>query len=95
MSATPGETHANRLKRLRLRSWRRGMRETDLILGPFADAALDGLSEADLDRYEALLSENDQDLYLWISRNCGFPSQYDGIVRRILAFHQFGRTPAG
>jgi hypothetical protein len=28
------------LKRLRMRSWRRGMKEMDLILGPFADAEL-------------------------------------------------------
>lgn len=56
-----------RLRRLRMRSWRRGMKEMDLILGYFADRHLAGLGEADLDRYEALLEENDQDLYLWIT----------------------------
>ena len=29
-----------RLKRLTMRSWRRGMKEMDLILGPYADARL-------------------------------------------------------
>ena len=32
-----------RLRRLRLRSWRRGIREMDLILGGYADGALAGL----------------------------------------------------
>ncbi len=56
-----------RLKKLRMRSWRRGMKEMDLILGPYADAALAEFSAAQLDAYEALLDENDQDLYLWVT----------------------------
>lgn len=60
------ETPENRRKRLRMRSWRRGMKEMDLILGPFADAELGALSDDMLDRYEQLLAENDQDLYRWI-----------------------------
>ena len=56
-----------RLRRLRMRSWRRGMKEMDLILGHFADGPLAGLLPADLDAYEAILQENDQDLYLWIT----------------------------
>jgi antitoxin CptB len=56
-----------RLKRLKMRSWRRGTKEMDLILGPFADAHLAGMAEADLITYDALLDENDQDLYPWIS----------------------------
>lgn len=56
-----------RLRRLRMRSWRRGMKEMDLILGPFADGPLAGLSEPMLAQYELLMAENDQDLYRWIS----------------------------
>lgn len=56
-----------RLKRLTMRSWRRGMKEMDLILGPFADSEIKGLTPTDLDLYEALLEENDQDLYPWIT----------------------------
>lgn len=59
-------TEDTRIKRLRMRSWRRGTKEMDLILGPFADQRLAGLEAALLDRYEALLEENDQDLYAWI-----------------------------
>lgn len=63
---TLSETEA-RLKKLRMRSWRRGMKEMDLILGAYADASLTALSPEQLDAYEALLEENDQDLYLWVT----------------------------
>lgn len=56
-----------RLKRMRMRSWRRGTKEMDLILGPFADSELTALTDAELQVYEDLLQENDQDLYPWIT----------------------------
>lgn len=81
------EAEATRLKRLRMRSRRRGTREMDLILGPFADCALGGLSEDDNARYETLLSENDWDLYLWVSGAQAAPEAHGAIVARIRAFH--------
>lgn len=56
------ETPEDRLKRMKMRSWRRGTKEMDLVLGPWADAHLDGLNATQLDTYELLLAENDQDL---------------------------------
>lgn len=64
---TNSETQDIRLKRLHMRSWRRGMKEMDMILGPFADGPLADLEEAELLTYEALLDENDQLLYRWIT----------------------------
>ena len=61
------ESRQTRLKRLRLRSWRRGIRETDLILGGFADTGLAALDDAALDAYEALMEENDWDIYYWVT----------------------------
>ena len=55
-----------RLRRLRYRAWHRGFREADLILGPFADAYAETMDEAQLARFEALLTAPDQDLYDWI-----------------------------
>ena len=46
---------------------RRGIKEMDLILSAYADARLDAMSEDDLDRYDALLNENDHDLYQWVT----------------------------
>lgn len=79
MTEGPG----TRLKRLRIRSWRRGIREMDLILGAFADSGLAGLSDADLALYEALLAENDHDLYAWISGAAPAPSRYAALLARI------------
>ncbi len=93
MSAASGngaEDAGTRLRRLRMRSWRRGMREMDLLLGPFGDAALADLGAQALDDYEAMLEENDQDLYLWLSRGQGAPAQYAEIVRTIRRHHRIG-----
>ena len=70
------ETREVRLKRLRIRSWRRGTREMDMILGPYFDACSADLDTATLDAYEALLSENDQDLYAWISGRDEAPQEH-------------------
>lgn len=63
----PNEPHDVRLRRLRMRSWRRGIKEMDLILGSFADNRLDALGPEDLETYDLMLSENDQDLYAWVT----------------------------
>ncbi|MDH5798766.1 MAG: succinate dehydrogenase assembly factor 2 [Paracoccaceae bacterium] len=74
-----------RLKRLKIRSWRRGTKEMDLILGPFSDSHLSQLDADALDLYEALLEENDQDLYQWFSGQVAVPSDLLPIVDRIRA----------
>lgn len=61
------DENETRLRRLRMRSWRRGMKEMDLILGPFSDGPLATLPEDQIARYEVLMGENDQDLYRWIT----------------------------
>ena len=77
------ETAENRLKRLRMRSWRRGIKELDLILGAFADKHLAELESADLEVYEALLSENDHDLYAWVSGRDTPPDRFEPLISRI------------
>ena len=80
------ETAEARLKRMAMRSWRRGTKEMDLVLGPFADANLGGLSLADLDLYDTLLAENDQDLMAWILGQTTAPMKFDGMLAKIMAF---------
>lgn len=67
-------TDDSTLKRMRMRAWRRGTREMDLILGPFADTILPGLDMQIRTRFEALLQENDHDLYQWLTARIGRPS---------------------
>jgi antitoxin CptB len=79
-----------RLKRLRIRSWRRGIKEMDLILGAFCDAELAGLPDAEVDLYEELLSENDHDLYGWISGRGDPPDRFAALISRIGAHARGG-----
>lgn len=61
------ETREHRIKRMRMRSMRRGIKEMDLILSEYAGRHLDAMDDAGLDLYDALLDENDQDLYRWVT----------------------------
>ena len=74
-----------RLKRLAIRSWRRGTKEMDLILGPFWDAQGASLDDEALTLYEELLSENDQDLYQWVSGQSPTPEKFSPIIERLIA----------
>jgi antitoxin CptB len=83
-SAEPFEI---RRKRLLFRSWHRGMRETDLLLGPFAERHLGELSPQQLDQFEALLEESDAVLYDWLSgRAAPAPAHDTDLFRRIQSF---------
>jgi len=76
-----------RLKKLRFRAWRRGFREADLILGPFADKHVPTFSDAELDEFERLLEVPDQDLYAWIVGRADPPAEFAGpLMDRICAF---------
>ena len=91
MSETPlyeqpggaGESHDNRLKRLFMRSMRRGIKEMDIILKAWADDNLAGMDDAALTLYDALLSENDQDLYQWVTGQQAAPEKFTGLIEQI------------
>lgn len=61
------ENIENRRKRLIFRSWHRGTREMDLIMGSFAQSHVPGMDADALTQYEALLNVPDPDLYEWYS----------------------------
>ena len=77
------EAREVRLRRLRMRSWRRGTKEMDLILGPYADERLAAMGGPTLDLYEALLAEADGDLYAWVSGREAPPVRYDALIDAI------------
>lgn len=76
-----------RLKRLRIRCWRRGTREMDLILGGFADKGVHALDDGELDALEGLLDENDNDLYTWVAGTRPVPEIHASIIGRLRRFH--------
>ncbi|MBI1170714.1 succinate dehydrogenase assembly factor 2 [bacterium] len=80
------ETHEARLKRMAMRAWRRGTKEMDLVLGPYADARLAQMSEADLSAFDALLAENDQDLMAWLLGQTPAPEGHADLIRVLSDF---------
>lgn len=78
-----------RRRKILFRAWHRGMRETDLIMGRFADAQIGNLSEAELDEFERLIEVLDRDLLSWITGEAQVSENYDSdVFRQLKAFHQ-------
>ncbi|MCK0097634.1 succinate dehydrogenase assembly factor 2 [Yoonia sp. F2084L] len=77
------ETRDTMIKRLRMRSMRRGIKEMDLILSAFADAHLADFSDEALMVYDQLLSENDHDIYGWVGGQLPTPAAYLDLVTQI------------
>ena len=81
MTDSPDQLNIER-KRLKFRSWHRGTREMDLLLGRFADGRLGALDAGALRAYAALLEQPDPDIYDWV---CGRGECPDGPLRPIVA----------
>ena len=76
-----------RKKRLVYRANYRGFKEADLILGGFAKAHIDELSEEEVDMFEDLLGAKDHDIYNWITGKLPVPANYDTpILKKLIAF---------
>ena len=78
------ESHEKRLKRLRYRSHYTGTKETDILLGGFADRHLETLTPAQLDSFEELVQTPEPDVYMWISGRRPVPAEFDTDVMTML-----------
>jgi antitoxin CptB len=77
-----------RRRRLLFRSWHRGMREMDLIMGRFADHAVADMADGELTEFERLIDVPDRDLLAWITGEADVPAAFDTIMfRRLRQFH--------
>jgi antitoxin CptB len=77
-----------RRRQILFRAWHRGMREMDLIMGRFADAAIGDLSDEDLTEFERLIEVQDRDLLGWITGEIATPENYHtDLFRRLKGFH--------
>jgi antitoxin CptB len=77
-----------RRRKVLFRSWHRGMREMDLIMGGFADAKVAVLSEPELGEFERLIELPDRDLLAWITGEEAVPADFDSaLFRDLCAFH--------
>lgn len=76
-----------RRRRILFRCWHRGLREMDLVFGQFADNELPGLSEADLDEFERIMDEEDNDLVRWILGTLPVPEHLQTpLFQRVAAY---------
>ena len=73
-------------KRLIFRSWHRGTREMDLIMGSFADRHVPDFSGDELTLFEEVLCHPDPDLYDWVSGKKAVPANYlNPVMEKLLA----------
>ena len=77
-----------RRRRLLFRSWHRGIKEVDLVLGGYADARIGAMSETELDQFEQVLEIPTPDLLSWLMGEQPVPPEHNSpVMRQVLAHH--------
>lgn len=71
------------LKRLIYQSLHRGCKETDFVLGQFATHYLHTLTEQELQTYDELLSEEDWNIFSWVTENIACPEKYLALMEKV------------
>ncbi|MDB4211329.1 succinate dehydrogenase assembly factor 2 [Ascidiaceihabitans sp.] len=77
------ELPEHRIKRLAMRSMRRGIKEMDIILSAYATENLAKMDDAKITLYDRLLDENDQDLYQWVTGQVVAPDKFTQMIAEI------------
>ena len=76
-----------RRRRILFRCWHRGIREMDLVFGQFAEAEIATLSETELDEFETIMAEEDNDLVRWVMGTWPVPERFQTLMfARIAAY---------
>src|SRR5262245_28494176 len=74
------------LKRLTYRSWHRGCKETDLVLGTYCERNVDALDEKKLALFEQFLDEDDADIWAWLTEKKSCPkTEYTPLLNELRA----------
>ena len=74
----------SRRRRALFRSRRRGTKESDLVIGGFAERYVPAMDIAQLDRFEALLERNDPEVLAWIVGQETPPEEFEHDVLDLL-----------
>jgi len=85
MTTNTDLTHTR--KRLHYRAWHRGTKESDLLLGRFADAHLGNMSAEELADFETILDRIDPELIEWMTGRKPVPNNLrTPVLDLLLAF---------
>lgn len=88
MTTRSSEGLDERRRRLLFRAWHTGIREVDLILGPFADAFIGTLGDGEMSEFETLLTVPTPVLMSWAMGETQPDPDFDtALFRRLRAFH--------
>lgn len=87
-SAQPDRT--SWLNRIKYRSWHRGCKETDLILGGYCNQHLSAMSDSELTLFETFLDEDDAEIWGWITGKIAIPrTEYITLIDKLRAFEVY------
>lgn len=75
------------VKKLRYHSWHRGCKETDVLLGKFADKYLALFTDEEIVAYKVFLEEDDWDIFNWLTRKAPLPEKHhNSMTDKLLSF---------
>lgn len=81
------EKQSNLRKKILYQSQNRGCKETDLILGKFAEKYLEQMDIRELEIFQKILELSDADIYDWYNNKYPVPREYDTqLMRKLLNF---------
>ncbi|HYM18992.1 MAG TPA: succinate dehydrogenase assembly factor 2 [Micropepsaceae bacterium] len=90
---TQTESIEVRRKKALFRAQRRGFRELDLVFAAFTDSHLERLDGTQLEKFEALLSVPDWQIYGWIMGHEAVPGSFDHDVFALLRDYRSNLKP--
>ena len=65
------------------------MKENDILLGRFAAEMIMSLSESEIDAFESLLRETDNDIYNWVTERDPVPMRLDkAFLEKLILFNK-------
>ncbi len=83
----------SRRKRIIYRSWHRGCKETDIILGNFCDHFIQEMDDAGLTLFEQLLEEDDAAIWSWLTHKTSPENPaYEPLLEQLRHFRDYAKS---
>ena len=75
------------IKGLLYKSNYRGCKETDILVGKYANEFLSKMNDMDLELFQKFIDEDDAYIYDWVLEKSTCPTQYQELIIKIREFH--------